>query len=299
MKRLTMILLGLLLAVATAQAQIQIDKRRPAPSKGEVYIENSFGSLKVIGWDKDEISVTGNLASGAEGLELDGDSEGVYVDVDVPESWFYESDDDSDYQSHLVVHVPFGSSLGIETVNASIEIGDVRGALSVETINGDVRIDGNPREVEVETMTGPVNVRAVSAPMEIESVSGPVTLSGVSRELYVVTVSGAVQVGGTSLQEVDIQTTSGDVRFDGGFTEEGDLEIETHSGHVELILTPGVKARFECRTFEGQIQNEMGSKPRRDGRFNPFTELRFSTGLNEFEVGVETFSGDITLRLKS
>ena len=124
MRRLTTILLATLLTTAAAHAQVQLDKRRAAPAKGEVYVENSLGSVKVVGWDKEQVTVTGKLAPGAEDLDFDGDEEGVYIDVDVPESWFYESDDDTDFQTHLVVHVPFGSSLSLETVNASIEVSD-------------------------------------------------------------------------------------------------------------------------------------------------------------------------------
>ena len=65
-------------------------------------LENSFGSLEIVGWDKDEVTVTGTLAGGAEGIEFEGEPSEIWVGVSVPDSWFYQSDDDSEYQSHLV-----------------------------------------------------------------------------------------------------------------------------------------------------------------------------------------------------
>jgi len=40
-------------------------------------------------------------------------------------------------------------------------------------------------------------------------------------------------------------------------------------------------------------------RPTRDGRFNPYQELSFSTGLNDFEVSVETYSGNIIVHRDS
>ena len=64
-------------------AQVQVEKRRAAAEDGAVYVENSFGSVVVRGWDQAEVLVKGRLAAGAEGLDFGGD-EGTYVEVDEP-----------------------------------------------------------------------------------------------------------------------------------------------------------------------------------------------------------------------
>jgi DUF4097 and DUF4098 domain-containing protein YvlB len=296
MKRIIFGLLVLALTCGVASAQIQIDKRRPAPATGEIYVDNSFGSVRVTGGDGGEIVVVGTLAAGAEGLEFDSDEEGAWVQVDVPDSWFYDSDDDTDYQSHLEVQVPRGSSVYVETVNASIAVSGVDGTVQIETVNGPMDVTGNPETVEVETMTGSVEVSAEAAEMHVESISGPVTLRGAASCLRVKTVSGTIDVSGHHLEDVELETTAGDVRLAASFTEEGDAEVETFSGNVELILGAEAKARFNLITFSGQIDSEIGPRPTRDGRFNPYQELTFSTGLNDFDVSVETYSGSIVVR---
>jgi DUF4097 and DUF4098 domain-containing protein YvlB len=298
MKTTLIVLLTLGLAFSGALAQIQVDKRLPATPRGEVNIENSFGTVKVIGWDKNEVAVTGHLAPGAEGLDFEGDKEGIWIDVDVPESWFYDSDDDTEYRSHLEVHVPKGSILDIETLNAGITITGVNGAMEIESVNGSVLASGNPPAVDIESMTGSVEVNASSAVMDVETISGSVVLRGARKNVAVSTLSGAIKVIGRDLEDVELESTAGEVSLEGSLTKEGSVEIETFSGQVELVLDRGVEARFDLTTFGGTIQSEIGPRPRRDGKFNPFQELRFATGLNECEITVETFSGSITVRLK-
>ena len=292
------LLLPLLLAAVHggASAQVEIDKQQPAKPRGEVYVENQFGSVEITGWDRDVVRVTGTLAAGAEGIELDSDDEsGVSIDVSVPEAWFYASDSDEEFRTTLIVQVPQGSSVYIETLNATVTVRGVRGHVEIETVNGPVTLEGDPASVEVSSMTGTVQVRARAAEMAVESISGAVELAGAVRRARVETTSGAIDVRGESFEEVEVKTVTGNVSLDGSVGAEGGVEIETHSGKVELRLPSTVRARFECETFSGKIDNAFGPQPLPEKRFHPQKELRFSTGPDDFTIQVRTFSGDIVL----
>lgn len=292
--------LGAAVLAPAAPAQVQIEKRRPAPAAGWVSIENSFGSVVVKAWENPEVLVRGELAPGAEGLDLGGDEEGVDVDVDVPDAWFYASDDDSEYRSHLTIFAPSASSVSVETLNASVEIEGFRGEIEVESVNGSITVNGSPAKVEIESMTGAIEVNATGAPMSIESISGDVVIRGAGREVDIETVSGGVTVGGDELESVQIETISGNVELRGGIcpagADDGDVEITTFSGTVDLLLAPSVQARFELSTFSGEIHNELGPSSLASERFQPYNKLRFSTGPDDCEVVVETHDADISLR---
>jgi hypothetical protein len=91
---------------------------------------------------------------------------------------------------------------------------------------------------------------------------------------------------------------SGSVTLDVGTAVRGEIEVETHDGDVELRLPSDIRATFSLSTFSGTIDSEIGPEPRKTGRFEPYTELRFSSGSEQFEVEIETFSGGIALRLR-
>jgi predicted membrane protein len=298
MRRTIVGLLTLFATCGLAGAQVSIDRSLPVSSSPEVTIENMFGSIEIRAWTKDEVRVTGRLASAAEGLEFDVDENEVEISIDAAEHWFYESDDDTEFRSQLLIQLPQGSSVGIESLNASIEIDGVRGVIEIETINGSVTVSGDPSSVEIESMTGNVEVQAVAAEMEVESVSGDVTLYGARATVSVESISGNVIVQGSSLEEISIETVSGNVSVDGSLTAEGDVDVETHSGHVELTFPADVRARFSLSTFNGSIDSVIGPTPRKTSRFEPYTELRFANGSDDFDVSVETFSGNITVRTR-
>jgi hypothetical protein len=285
-----------LLAAHSALAQIQIEKRRPAPPAGEVTIENDFGSLAVHGWEDKEVLVRGTLAPGAEGLDLDSDKQEVSVRVDVPENWFSSADDDSAFGSHLEIFAPLGSTLYVESVNADISVDGFRGGVEITTVNGTVSLSGPAREVEIDTMTGRVDVAVEGAPIDIESISGPVFVKGARGEVRVVSVSAPVEVQGSRLSSTEVETTTGAVVLRGSLAAKGEVNIETFSGMVTLVLPAAVKASFDLTSFSGQIRSVLGGgTPKLRERFSPYTRLRFATGLDGFEVNVSTHDADIVI----
>ncbi len=297
MKFLGSTLLAFVLLAPATLAQVQIDKRRPAPAEAEIGIQNDFGTITVIGWEQNEVQVTGVLAPGAEGLEFDGGEGEIWISVENPESWLYGLDDDTEYKSRIEVHVPRGSSLRVESLNATIIVTDVNGELELATSNGAINVSGDPYSVDAESMTGDIDIQARSAEVEVESISGLVKVRGATREVTVRTLSGDIDVAGEKLAGVQLESTTGNVLLAATLTDEGEIELETFSGNVVLALTPGVKARFEILTFAGEINSELGPKPGRDGRFDPYKKLTFSTGFNDYTISVETYDGNIQLRL--
>ncbi len=65
------VLLALVFLAGVALADEQVEKSGSAGSKGLVIIENMVGSIKVIGWDKDEIHLEGTLGEDVEELKFD------------------------------------------------------------------------------------------------------------------------------------------------------------------------------------------------------------------------------------
>lgn len=277
-------------------AQVQIDRRRPAPLKGEVSIENSFGSVTVHGWEKREVVVQGTLAAGAEDFSFEGDKEGISISVSVPEQWMLATGEDPAFRTTFQVFVPAGSNVFVRTLNAAVEVEAVTGRIEVTTVNGGVRISGPASAVEVETMTGPIEVRTLAAPMDIHSISGSVLVEGATGEVRIETVSGTVHVNGSGLSSLEVETTTGEVEFRGALARSGALEIETFSSPVKLVLPRATPAVFDLRTFSGSIKSDFcAGTPVIRKHFEPFRELHCSTGPDDFEIRVTTHDADITL----
>ena len=288
--------LCLALLAGAAGAQTQVERRRPAPARGQVTVDNEFGSVTVRGWEHGDVLVRGTLAAGAEGLSFDGDREGTWISVEVPEEWLHASGEQPAFRSTLEVFVPAGSSVSVSTVNAEAVVEAVGGSVSVNTVNGAARVDSPASGVEVETMTGGVSVRTGASEVTVGSISGAVTIDGATGSVQVETVSGAVTIRGTLLSAVHVETTTGEVALEGTLAPAGEVEIESFSSPVRLALPPETRASFDLRTFGGEIRSHVcAGTPLTRERFEPFRQLRCSTGSEELEISVTTHDGDITI----
>jgi DUF4097 and DUF4098 domain-containing protein YvlB len=274
-----------------AAAQQKVEERRPASAAGLVEIENPAGSLRVIGWSREEVTVTGTLGPGAEGLSIEGEKNRVRVEVET-------RGNPHGVASTLEVHVPEGSRLEIQSFAGSIAVADVKGTVRAENVNGDISVSGAAKEVDVQTVNGSLEVSAAARRVHAESVNGPVTVKGASGEVEASTVNGALLVSGGTFNHGHLETVNGKVHFEGDLSKGAVLDLESVSGGIELSLPPTAAADFTLSTFSGTIDNELGpALDRESGHDNPSEkQLSFTTGAGGATVTIHTLSGAIAIR---
>jgi DUF4097 and DUF4098 domain-containing protein YvlB len=280
----------LALLAGSAGAQEPVDARRAAAADGVVHIENPAGSVKVVGWDRAEVAVTGTQGRGAEGVSLRGGGRRTSVEVETmghPHS----------VHSSIEVRVPAGSRVEVESFAADVTVTGVTGAVSVECVNGSIDISGARQEVTASSVNGGVQVSGGATRVSAESVNGPVTIHGGSGEVEASTVNGRLVVTGKGPYErAELETVSGSVLFEGALAGQASVNIESVSGSVEIVLPAGVSADFNVSSFSGDVVNELGPPAERTSKYTTEKSLDFSTGSGGASVSISTLSGGIQLR---
>jgi DUF4097 and DUF4098 domain-containing protein YvlB len=276
-----------LLASVAARGDTRVEQSRPAAPDGLVEIENVSGSVRVTGWEKNEITIKGTLGRRANGLEFSGTGSRTRIEVDVEGS-------PHGVRSDLDIAVPAGSRVKIEGFDATISVAGVTGSVTAETVNGGITQTGSAREVDVQSVNGGVEVTKAAGRIHAESVNGIVSVREASGEVRASTVNGELTVSG-SFDRVHAETVSGSLRFEGELSKRATLQAETVSGSVDILLPAAISADFEVSTFSGSIENELGPAPRKS-KYSPEKELSFSTGSGGAKINVQTLSGSIRLR---
>ena len=320
--------LALLVVPMPGLAQEQINRRFPASATGSVDVVNTAGSVRVVGWDRNEIQVTGTLGRGTERLDIDADGNGARIEVVIPRNARNVRGSD------LVVRVPVRNDVYLQTVSADIDVQDIRGFVEARAVSGGVRVSGTPpevlaystsgdigvnvrdtrtvratstsgsvniegsvaEEVVAEAVSGDVTVDARTAEVRAKSVSGTVELHEVRERFTASTVSGDMVLAGEGIAFASAESVSGDVRFSGSFARGGNVTLESHSGDLDLLLPAEDGLDVDITTFSGDIQNAFGAEVRRTSRHGPGRELRFSIGRGGARLVAKTFSGDVKLR---
>lgn len=283
--------LALLAAGPLAWAGSPINERKPADPTGHVEISNTAGSVEVTGWARGEIEVTGELGDGVERLEFSQSGKLTRVKVIMPKrSSRVEGTD-------LVVRIPAGSSLFVNTVSADVRSQGVRGSQRLQSVSGDIQTEAAAEDVECKTVSGDVVVNGTgqSSLLTVTTVSGDATLAGLAGEVNGNTVSGnfAISAGETSRSR--LRSTSGDLGLKGRLGPDARIDFESISGDVRLDLLGPVGAEFEVSSFNGEIRNCFGPKPVRTSEYAPGTELRFKEGQGTARVRIKTLNGDINI----
>ena len=206
------------------------------PATGVLAVGNDVsGGVRVIGWDRDEVSVQTTLrAYGSDGrsptdllaattIETDGTLRNVtegggWVDV------AYE------------IRVPRDTDLNVETRNGALTVDGVTGTHRLFTRNGALRLTGVGGDVTAETANGAVTVTALGttwdgAGLHVETRNGNVRL--VVPDGYDALVDAATGYGSIGEPEADVRwarETSQRYLGAGGPT----LRLRTRMGHVRI-----------------------------------------------------------------
>jgi len=317
--------LAVLVAAASAAAQTEVDETKSARPDGRVEINNVKGAVHVVGWDRNEVHVSGKLGRGVVGLEFDVSDGRTSVRVVYPRSPRRSS------PSYLTVQVPGASKVGVDTVSADIraeklvgglrlksvsgdqEVSEALGALDLESVSGDVYASDAAGEVEVLTISGDIELHQASpsaAYSHFEGSKGNALI--LAGKMQVGSVSGDIEITGKLLREVECGTVSGSIQIEGAFVSDGEAELATTSGSVKVRAdnvgvqinsisgTIGIAGESlrgaECRTVSGSIRAE--------GSFVPDAEVILRTNSGRVEVlgghlasvQAESKSGSLTVR---
>lgn len=283
-------------ALAAQDGRLQrIDETREVARDALVEVEAVVRTVRVSGWDRDEVRVQGAVRPEFEEFTFEAERGSVHIEIEHPDDWRGHRDRDLPDPGPLTVSVPRGGSITVEVVNGSVTVEGVDGTVEIESVNGEVRYAGGARNVEAETVNGRVIVEAPDGRrVDASSVNGDVVLRVGGGFAEAESVSGSIDIrAGGPVEAVSAETVSGNVEFRGRPVAGASLEFETHSGNVVLRLPGDLAARLEATTFSGRIQSAFGGEAEETSRWTPEKSYLHTVGSGDVRITAETFSGDV------
>jgi hypothetical protein len=133
-----------------AHAQKRFNREYPTQPNVRLHIYNRSGTIEVISWDKNKVSVKATMES--RSAKMSPEATDGFVSIDVPRE-NREDVGDIDFK----IHVPVGSSVDISTMSGNITIRNVRGEMvrAVVSTAGDIELTGiRAKSVDVQNKVG-------------------------------------------------------------------------------------------------------------------------------------------------
>lgn len=289
------------LCLATAAAQKPIDEQATMRADGRVTVVNVAGDVKIRGWDRAELRLTGRLSENVERLDFDANGTDVSIEVVYKKrhkrdhGWDWGRDDSNTF---LDIKLPSDADLDVNTVSANIDIDGHRGPQRIESVSGEIELTLSEREADVQSVSGNIDARGGQAQIEaqLSSVSGDVKVRGFNGDIEVETVSGDMDIRDVQARDAEFESVSGDIDLTITLASNGRLEMETVSGDIGLAFIGGTRGRFRIDSHSGDIDSFCGLRAERTKRYGPGYRLRGECGGGGADVSISTLSGDVRNR---
>lgn len=275
----------LLVLTAGLTAQERIERTIPVAGDASIRITNLAGTIRVRGWNRDSISVTATIPPGGGSFFLGGRDRiaklGVYTAGDTLGA----------PGSSLDVRVPRRAKVWVKSISAPVEVSEFVGELDFLSGSGSLRVEGTPlRGITAESLEGDIVVIGSAGYTRIRSGTGRVTLTHARNDVSVITVEGAVVLEDANLAHAHLETVSGPVTCEGKVEAAGTLDVQTHSGDVDLSLPSDFRAEFSLQSLAGTVASAIGPKTALPPKGRP---LQFQVGGGGSQITVRSFKGRI------
>jgi hypothetical protein len=295
MSRATMLALALLafLLPSRAVAQQKIDAGHLAASDVSIRMGGPIARVRVIGWERDSVSITGSLPKGRRLENMFGGDPGAAVRG---VKMFVETNELQPTPAGTVeLRVPTGARVHLILGSAEVEATGHTGELDIIVLGGTVRVTGSHRILKVDAIDATVIVDGSPAWARLKSAEGAITMRGGSPDAVFSTVSGDISVSDGALERAKFESTTGSVIFAGDLVRNASVDFDTHSGNVDLRL--GLKASVEiaAATGTGSIENLLTKRAPTPGRESRGHEIALTLATGDGRITVRTFKGNIRL----
>lgn len=265
--RTTLILLTLLFTCAVALATsnkgdtkrdekrrgTKIDRKSPADSQVSVSVCISSGSIKVKGWDRNEVHA---YSVEAGDIELrrkdDGAGPAKKLEVRVRDS---EADSTAgnpcEAYSDLELDVPHGATVQLKTRDSDIEVAGVA-VVFAETQNGDVSIERVTKLVEASSLGGGISLKESRGRVLLHSASGSIDATDVrpsdpSDTFEARSLGGDITLDHVTHVQLAANTLNGGLCVTGPLASGGRYNFRTMSGDMTLTMPENSSFQLSAR----------------------------------------------------
>jgi DUF4097 and DUF4098 domain-containing protein YvlB len=270
------VLAGFALGASPAHAD-RFEKHFAVQNKPKITVRNSTGRIQVKAWSKNEVQVSWTNASGK--VEVGTEQAGNRVEVETREIEDNVSADDC--KTDFEITVPVESELNVRTDSGNVTVDSVHGDMTFDTVGANLQLSD------------------VAGYMVVKTIDGSLVCTRCSGKLEANSISGNMQMIQPALDGVRVQTSSGNILFDGSFLSRGIYIMKNFSGTIEVHFSANDSFDVNATSLKGNVVNQASFKPDKHGSSRPASkwgQSLFGT-MNEGHAKVElsSFSGTIKI----
>lgn len=263
----------------------------PFTAGGRIFLENFNGSVELLGWDRDQVEITGTkYASSREvmedmRIEVVADAGALRIRTIRPPVR------NCNCGAKYVLRLPRKAVLDrVETSNGSLRLEAVRGEARLRTSNASLKVADFEGPLEATTSNGSVEITGYEGQATLKTSNARIRGTDLKGRLEATTSNGSIDITITEPAPglpLKFTTSNGSINLTLDKWANTGLVARTSNSSVNLRLPQGVNANLQASTSNGSINTEFEistsqlSKNRVDGRIGsggPLIDLATSNG---------------------
>ena len=268
----------LLLATPAGAQMWRLEKHFSVDGKPVVILQNPSGHIQVKAWDKHEVMIVAQFAGSKTEVDTEQVANRIEVSTQAADAASSAPEDSS---ADLIVSVPTETELQVHTDSGNVTIDSVHGNMSFDTVAADLALQD------------------VDGYMMIKSIGGSLVCTRCSGRLDANSISGNVQLLQPTLDNVRVQTSSGNILFDGSFLSRGIYVLKNYSGTIEVRFSKADSFDVSASSLYGHVVNQAPVVADRHNmpapKYNMAQSLFGSVNDGHAKVELSSFSGTIKI----
>jgi DUF4097 and DUF4098 domain-containing protein YvlB len=269
-------IMGIVFAAAPARAD-HAEMHFAVQSKPMITVRNATGKIQVKAWSKNDVQVSWTNAGGKTAV----DTEQAGNRIEVLTRMTDDNASAEDVKTDFEITVPVESELSVRTDSGNVTVDSVHGDMTFDTVGANLQLSD------------------VSGYMVIKTIDGSLVCTRCAGKLEANSISGNMQMLQPSLDSVRVQTSSGNILFDGSFLSRGVYIMKNFSGTIEVHFSPSDSFDVNATSLKGNVINQASFKP--DTHGSQHTPSKWGQSLfgtmndGHAKVELSSFSGTIKI----
>jgi hypothetical protein len=256
----------------------------------------SRGSIKVTGWNRNEVRVFvegGNKFNFVVQEKSPRSGEPVWIKVSgIQENVRHGPPSECIWGADIEIDVPTNASVNIKGNEITARIDSVKKA-EVKVVGGNLSLRNVANGIGANTGQGDISVEASNGSISLESTTGNILVfdagpSEIGDMFRAKTNGGAISIQGLDHRQLDVSSISGSVSFSGNIRTGGTYNLRTLRGSIRMTIPEKSAAKISATYGYGSFRSEI-----------PIKIITENVSEGPVKSVVGTFGGDAIIRLAS
>jgi hypothetical protein len=289
--------------VIVNESDIPAEKSIQTDAKVNVSLCIDTGKITINGWNRSEIRAF--VSEGSQvGFKVRKSIGGKPALIDVvgfnPNKIKDLNANECLSGDEIELDVPQNAVINLKARKSNTFISNVA-KVRVENVSGEITLRKISNGIEVTAYEGNVSVENSSGSITLGTTGGNILAYDVSANeigdiFKVKTGGGAINLQNIGFTQVEANSTSGSIRFNGEMSEGGQYNFGTSNGSMTLIMPENSSCKVNATYSFGSFGSEIPYQAEQKSSGNDTKKLSATFGKGDATVNLTTFNGKILIK---